>query len=1001
MNDTFFEELQEGKIMKHIILITISLSFLFSTVLAYNSNNSMQYEILLPNQIDVNTNFVSPNQTTFAKEWHDFGIHNGNWTVLIDNATKTPHRAFGKPIQINGYSNITNDNVQDAASAFLSYNSKTFNMNVNDLKFIRASNVNGKWYVSFRQVYQGKIVLYSEVELRISEDAKVFAFGVSYYNGIEINPTPSIAYNTAVENSMADFEKKSKVRVSMLSNDNAGKSYILPIEFADKVEYRLVYDVKFKSENPFGDYINYVDAHTGDVVFRKNMTMNAGQSVKSQGKIKMRQPQDEAMDIFFPYQHIYINGEEYTTDGNGDLNVEITERSEITAKFEGEYCKAYFTDRQNASFKDTLEPGEDFIVNWDDSNSHSFERNVYFHTNRVHSWIKAIDPNMTAMDFPVAVQLLWNYQMGTNASSNMTGDTLSFWNVKDENMVFAETPGILYHEYGHAINFRMYMDLGVPEGMQNFTTHEALADITACMILDDHRLGLGCDITRPNFFIRDVKNELVYPDDIEGESHHDGQILGGAFWDLRELTSNDYVSHISHYARYGVPDDPNVGVAFAEWFMETIIADDDDADLTNGTPHFHEIVTAFNNHQIGTSLLLSSSFVHEPLTDTKVYDQDFRVDFEINVPDFPNSKPETVKVVYSIDNWDTEIEMEANEYEVNKYYTNIPPQQQASIIQYYIKAKDNYTEEFVRLPQAKDSEPYLFLAGYYDFIYDNFEEQGGWTIGDEDDTAVNGIWQIAKPIAVNLGGTYLLQPGEDHSEEGSKCFCTDPTVSNYFFQHMLGPGKTTFISPAYDISLIERPVLRFFKWFAGIAFAQAQYSEEPYFQVEMKYGDSEEWTSIYKISDGGFDWNKVVVPIPNEAHGTDKFQLKFIANNTSIGFGIFFEALVDDLEILSANDPGPSSVGDNDYASSLSIYPNPFNEITTIGIYLNKPTNLNINIYDMLGNPVFNITEQNVNGYWMYNWNGKDSFGTELSTGVYVLKIDIGTQQITRKIIKK
>jgi hypothetical protein len=169
----------------------------------------------------------------------------------------------------------------------------------------------------------------------------------------------------------------------------------------------------------------------------------------------------------------------------------------------------------------------------------------------------------------------------------------------------------------------------------------------------------------------------------------------------------------------------------------------------------------------------------------------------------------------------------------------------------------------------------------------------------------------------------------------------------------------------------------------------------------MRYGDSDEWVSIYKNTDSEFDWKKVVATIPVEAHGSDKFQLKFVANNTSTGFGIMYEALVDDLEILSANDPGPTSVDDNDLSNSMAIYPNPFDEMTTIGIYLDSPTNLNISIYDMLGNPVFNATDNNASGYWMYNWDGKDSFGNELSAGVYVLNINTGTQQITSKLIMK
>jgi hypothetical protein len=44
-----------------------------------------------------------------------------------------------------------------------------------------------------------------------------------------------------------------------------------------------------------------------------------------------------------------------------------------------------------------------------------------------------------------------------------------------------------------------------------------------------------------------------------------------------------------------------------------IITDDDDGDLSNLTPHFHEIITAFDNHNIS----LFGDYHHTALPHTK------------------------------------------------------------------------------------------------------------------------------------------------------------------------------------------------------------------------------------------------------------------------------------------------------------------------------------------------------------------------------------------------
>jgi hypothetical protein len=51
----------------------------------------------------------------------------------------------------------------------------------------------------------------------------------------------------------------------------------------------------------------------------------------------------------------------------------------------------------------------------------------------------------------------------------------------------------------------------------------------------------------------------------------------------------------------------------SEVFFETLLTDDNDANLGNGTPHGNEIVNAFNLHGIGTGFFLSSRTRRSPI----------------------------------------------------------------------------------------------------------------------------------------------------------------------------------------------------------------------------------------------------------------------------------------------------------------------------------------------------------------------------------------------------
>jgi len=80
-------------------------------------------------------------------------------------------------------------------------------------------------------------------------------------------------------------------------------------------------------------------------------------------------------------------------------------------------------------------------------------------------------------------------------------------------------------------------------------------------------------------------------------------------------------------------------------------------------------------------------------------------------------------------------------------------------------------------------------------------------------------------------------------------------------------------------------------------------------------------------------------------------------------------------------------------------YPNPFNSSTTFRYDLERKSDLQIRIYNLLGQEVFSVRKsaQDVGSYH-YTWNGCDRNGRDLHSGIYFLVLQCGDERKVRKI---
>ncbi len=87
-------------------------------------------------------------------------------------------------------------------------------------------------------------------------------------------------------------------------------------------------------------------------------------------------------------------------------------------------------------------------------------------------------------------------------------------------------------------------------------------------------------------------------------------------------------------------------------------------------------------------------------------------------------------------------------------------------------------------------------------------------------------------------------------------------------------------------------------------------------------------------------------------------------------------------------------------AKLMQNSPNPFNPSTAIKFFIPDNSDVTIKIYDMLGREVTTlINQQSTAGYHIVYWNGRDSYGRDAASGVYLYRLTAGNFVETKKML--
>jgi Zn-dependent metalloprotease len=924
-------------------------------------------------------------------------VLDADWRVQTNRITGTVHAAYGGDLML--VDGGVREEAQAAAAAreFLASHTGLLGTRTDNLELQAVVHSRGKWAVHYRQIAYGLPVTTGSAFVVIGDSGRLMAFGSDFFpEGHDSLARPAL---TAAEATLAAANALGGTPRS--DRPEEADLVCVPAPGDEVYELRAAYRVVFESEAPFGKWESFVDAVSGEILGRQNLYRTG----------------DVFGDVHAIVQDTgYCDGQ--STRGIKNMNVTLSgvgtvvtdeffeflfpdvgsDPLTITAEFRGPFFNVNRATGLGADalYTGTAVPGVAHPIFWDGTNARQDERDTFFNANRVHDFMKSIDPTFTELDYsmPVAVGRTDFYCPG-NAWWDGTG--MNFCEAGSGYANTGEMGNVVYHEYGHGVTQELYLKYARPEPPSDI--HEGNSDIIAVFNDRESIIGRGFYVGNCTGGIRDLNNSLRYPEDLTGSGHHDGQIIGGVIWDAWQSLLATYPQAVAdsiawydwHYSRdLGGPQTQ------PDQVLWTFIADDDDANLDNGTPNYDHLCLGATNHGFDCPEILTGVIIqHTPLGHTEDGSAGFDVMATITSTE-TTLNPAMLLVYYRVNGGSyTDLLMSATG-NPDEFSAHLPALSQNSEVEYYIYAEDMNGNNRSNPPTAPTAVHAFDVAYEYDDLESGVAE---WTAGVPGDDATTGVWEVCDPI-----GT-AAQPEYDAT--------ADPGVNAFITGQCSGPncptgctlgcndvdsGTTTLLSPVYDLSTATQATIKYDRWYSN---STGSNPGSDYWVVDVSNDGGSNWTNVENTNTSAHSWTTIAVDVDALFGTPGLVQLRFRASD--LGSGSLVEAGVDDIRILAAfGGVGVDEVAQAPVAHAFALtqnQPNPFGPATRIEYSLPQRSGVHLAVYNVSGQKVRTLANgPREAGRYQVSWDGRDAAGQRVAAGVYFYRLEADFGTLTKKM---
>lgn len=552
--------------------------------------------------------------------WSDFEAKYGEkWDVEVNEVNDVPHTISGSNIEIE--EPVTESNADALSRDFFKDNKALFKIDDANLELLKTDvdpplypeHTGGVVTTTYRQVYK-EIPVYKSLISATYINGKLTTATTDYYPGIDVSPTPGITEQQALEIVKADL--------GITENINA-KDISLWI-FPEESDGRMIYHLTWKVDMPLlmpekddsirmqrdagsesgaqsqiaeppeqkpSEWVYFVDAHNKGVVYRFNNIIYETLSGRVRGNIFPVHPQEAQEERDFKSNTVSAGEVTAVTDSNGYYQIDgLSGSVNLASALRGPYARIADFSGTYAQHTTTLSVPTTHDWSWAgyDASDRQEQSNLFYHLNFIHDFFTRGAPfDIHEMDYQSfgVVQ----YPGTCNAFADGT-DTYYFGESAGcENTALMSD--VIYHEYTHLVTAHLISNF--PYWDETGHMNEGFSDYFAASIHDDPCIGEY--FFKTTDCLRDIDNTARYPENYNPEPH--GIIFPAALWDLREAMilseglGRDLADSLVIRTMKLQPH------SFSEFMDLMIITDDDNGDLTDGTPHITQICQAFyDNH---------------------------------------------------------------------------------------------------------------------------------------------------------------------------------------------------------------------------------------------------------------------------------------------------------------------------------------------------------------------------------------------------------------------
>jgi len=346
-----------------------------------------------------------------------------------------------------GFTLIDDSNIERAARNFLLSNqliSANYDLELISSRFV----LNRVWFVKFLKSVNGARVLDAGIGLAISPRGKVNLL----WGSLDISDIPVSEIGQPRDAVLAHASDGISGEITNIKYDG---NAVLPLYLESGVVYRPVYRVIVIANDPYSVWETLVDIETGEPLQRKSLLYYDNVSGSVSGAIQPRYPFDPWEDRNFFNNNLIFDGSYVaTTDSNGEYSLELPGSNPVSvdAYLRGPYLEVWNSAGGEAYIGQTVDPPASLDIYWNEDNSLPAERDVWYSGVTVHNWIRRLDPDLIVMDFPMECNV---YVIGNcNAYWSSWDSSINFYMAGGQCNNTAQIADVVYHEYGHGVTNR-------------------------------------------------------------------------------------------------------------------------------------------------------------------------------------------------------------------------------------------------------------------------------------------------------------------------------------------------------------------------------------------------------------------------------------------------------------------------------------------------------------------------------------------------------------------